>query len=109
MWEILIVSALWVGFAAYATWYFTSAKHFAPITLSEARILWKIHRQNVQCNARRWREIRRGGKIVGFECECGYKHVQRRPIVGNTPTINVQSQNPQNSALAKLHTTYETT
>lgn len=77
----ILMPTLWVCFAAYATWYFASAKHYAPLTLKEARLLWKIHKQKAECDARKWREIRRKDKIVGFECECGYKYMQKRPIV----------------------------
>jgi len=94
---------LWGCFAVYATWYFTLAKHYAPVTVNEARILWKIHKQNIRCAARKWREIRRGGKIVGFECECGYKHTQKRPIAANAPALGIQ---PQTSVLNELHASY---
>jgi hypothetical protein len=106
MMEIIMV-ALWVCFAAYMTWYFTSAKNYAPITSKEARILWKIHKHNIRCDARKWREIKRGGKTIGFECECGYKHVQKRPIVATAPPLNVKSQNPQISVFDRLHASYK--
>jgi len=102
MMEIIMVT-LWVCLATYTIWYFTSAKNYAPITSKEARILWKIHKRNILCGARKWREIKRGGRIIGFECECGYKHVQKRPIVANTPSPNI---NPQTSAFDKLHAPY---
>jgi hypothetical protein len=105
MLEILAL-ALWGGLTAYAVWYFTSAKYYAPITVNEARILWKIHKRNIRCNARKWREIRRGGKMIGFECECGYKHIQKRPIVSNAPTLDVKSQNSQATVFDRLHTSY---
>ncbi|MEM3578277.1 MAG: hypothetical protein QXX51_07520 [Candidatus Bathyarchaeia archaeon] len=108
MWEI-ITSTIWACFAAYATWYFTYAKHFAPITYNEARILWKIHKQNTNCNGRRWREIKRKEAIVGFECECGYKHIQRRPIVSELPNTKTTLGDTRNMAIKKLHTTYEST
>ncbi|MEM3700088.1 MAG: hypothetical protein QXL57_04385 [Candidatus Bathyarchaeia archaeon] len=76
---------LWTIFIVYATWYFTSAKHYAPLTLSEARLLWKIHKQNIGCNGRKWKLIKRGDKIIGFQCECGHKYIQKRPIVASTP------------------------
>ena len=72
---------LWVSFAAYASWYFTSAKHHVPLTGKEVRLLWKIHKNNTQCKSRKWHEIRCRDEIVGFKCECGYKHVQKRPVV----------------------------
>src|SRR3972149_7404423 len=100
--EILAL-ALWACFTTYITWYFTSAKKYAPITPNEAKTLWKIHRHNIGCNARKWREISRRGKTIGFECECGYKHIQRRPIVANTPTQTVQTE----TALDRMHTSYK--
>jgi hypothetical protein len=79
MLEILMPTA-WACFALYVIWYFTSAKDYAPLTPKEAELLWKIHRQKAGCNMNKWREIRRKGKLVGFECACGYRHVQKRPI-----------------------------
>jgi len=99
--------ALWGCFTTYATWYFTLAKHYAPITPNEAKILWKIHKQNIECYARKWRRIKRGDKIIGFECECGYKHIQKRPIVASTPTPHIEPAISQTSALDKLHTSYK--
>ncbi|MEM3703862.1 MAG: hypothetical protein QXX79_05555, partial [Candidatus Bathyarchaeia archaeon] len=57
-------------------------------------------KQTAGCNSKLWREIRIGRKIVGFECECGYKHVQKRPIKANTPTPTI---NNQVSILRELH------
>ncbi|MEM3640402.1 MAG: hypothetical protein QXH37_00525 [Candidatus Bathyarchaeia archaeon] len=86
----ILTSTTWVCFTVYAIWYFTSAKHYAPLTPNEAKILWKIHKQNAQCNAKAWRGVRRGGNLVGFECECGYKHIQKRLITANTPSPTIQ-------------------
>jgi len=88
----IIGITVWTIFVIYATWYLTSAKHYAPITFDEAKILWKIHKQLVHCNGKRWREVKRGGKIIGFECECGHKHIQRRPIVIKTPTLQTSTE-----------------
>jgi hypothetical protein len=76
----ILMPTVWACFALYTTWYLTSAKDYAPLTREEAELLWKIHKQNAECKVKKWREIRRRGKIVGFECECGYRHVQKRPI-----------------------------
>lgn len=81
----IIAPALWACFTAYIIWYFTKAKNYAPITPNDARILWKIHRQSIHCDAKKWQVVRRGGKIVGFQCDCGYRHVEKRPIVGGLP------------------------
>lgn len=84
--------AIWTFFLVYATWYFTSAKCSTPITTEEAKILWKIHRRDSGCRSKKWREMTRHGKIVGFECSCGYKHVQRRPIIVNLPSVQIDQQ-----------------
>ena len=90
--EILGI-AVWTAFVAYTTWYLTSAKYNVPLTVNEARILWKIHRKNTKCDATRWREVRHHGKTVGFECECGFKHVQKRNVVASSPaTIAMEIQ-----------------
>ncbi|MEM3704195.1 MAG: hypothetical protein QXX79_07260 [Candidatus Bathyarchaeia archaeon] len=73
--EILAIT-LWACFTAYTVWYFTSAKHYAPLTQNEARLLWKIHKQTTKCDSRAYREIHHGRKIVGFTCECGYKYMK---------------------------------
>lgn len=77
----IITPVAWAVFLIYAVWYFASAKHYAPLSLQETKTLWKMHRQDAQCESRKWREIRRRGEIIGFECGCGYKHVQKKPIV----------------------------
>ncbi|NWG10573.1 hypothetical protein HXY33_02305 [Candidatus Bathyarchaeota archaeon] len=106
MLEILMLSS-WTCFATYAIWYSTSAKHYAPITTYDARILWKIHRQSTQCASRKWRAIKRGNKIIGFECECGFKHIQKRPIIANAPSTRIKSQKPETLTINKLNTTYK--
>lgn len=62
-------------------------------------MLWVLHRNDVRCNAKRWRKVKRMGKIVGFECECGHKHIQRRPIVSSAPALQTDFEKPM---LAKL-------
>jgi len=100
----ILVPTLWLCFVAYAAWYYTSAKKYAPLTREEVRILWKLHKQDVGCEAKKWQEIRRKDKMVGFECECGYKHVQKRPIAASMPVSHVGQVSP---VFYKMHTTYE--
>ncbi|MEM2093620.1 MAG: hypothetical protein QXE16_04995, partial [Candidatus Bathyarchaeia archaeon] len=63
-------------------------KHYAPLSIEEAQLLWKIHKQRDNCNSKTWSEIHRSGKMVGFRCGCGYKHIQKRPVKTPTPQIN---------------------
>lgn len=110
IWETLssmsgiLMLTSWGCFAAYVTWYFTSAKHYAPLTLDEAKILWKIHKQKAQCKAGKCYQIIRRGKIVGFKCQCGHEHTQKRPITASKPASQVHSQT---LALDELHEAYE--
>ena len=110
IWETLssmsgiLMPTSWGCFAAYATWYFTSAKHNAPLTLNEAKMLWTIHKQKTQCKARKWHQIRRRGKIVGFKCQCGHKHIQKRPITASKPAPQIHSQT---LAFDELHKAYK--
>jgi hypothetical protein len=83
---LILLAAIWASFTGYAVWYLTSAKRNVPITFDDAKTLWKIHKKNAKCPGHKWRPIsRRGGKISGFECECGYKYNQKRPIISSMP------------------------
>ena len=104
----ILMPALWTCFTAYAAWYLTSAKQYAPITYKEARVLWEIHRQKARCESKRWHKIRRRDRMIGFKCDCGYKHVQKRPITANTSTESETVQT-QTSVFDKLHTTHKST
>lgn len=98
----IITATAWAAFLGYAVWYFTMAKHYAPLTLEEARVLWKIHKQNARCQSTRWRKIQKSGKIVGFECECGYRHIQKRPIAKSSPSPT-KTQTKLTAIYEKLH------
>ncbi|MCX8154027.1 MAG: hypothetical protein N3E52_06310 [Candidatus Bathyarchaeota archaeon] len=82
---IIALSATWLSFIGYLLWYVAVAKHNVPITHDEAKTLWRIHKKTTHCNGHKWRPISlRNGKIAGFECECGYKYKQTKPIVSST-------------------------
>ncbi|HVP92964.1 MAG TPA: hypothetical protein VMS94_04405, partial [Acidobacteriota bacterium] len=67
----------------------------------------KIHKHNFSCQSRKWRTIKRKNKIIGFECGCGYKHIQKRPIVAGLPMPYIESHGSKESALDKLHAPYK--
>ena len=90
MW--LIAPTIWASFIAYLVWYLTKAKHYVPISRVEAKQLWAIHIHNNHCNSRKWRQIRHRGRTVGFECGCGFKHLQQRPIVAPSAPTSVATQ-----------------
>ena len=77
----VLIPAMWLSLGFVIAWFLLSAKRTVPLTHDEAETLWKFHKQKVQCTADGWLEINRGGKIIGFECECGHKHVQTKHLV----------------------------
>jgi hypothetical protein len=76
----VVMPLLWGGATAYTLWYFFGAKRVVPINPGDAKILWKLHKQGTQCTANTWRRIFRNNHVVGFECDCGHKHLQQRPV-----------------------------
>jgi hypothetical protein len=100
----IIVPAVWASFSAYVLWYVGKAKDYSPINPTEARQLWTIHRKTVNCNGKRWRQITRRGRTIGFECECGHRHLQRRPIVTGAPMARIESES---SVFDRLHTSHK--
>jgi len=80
----VLIPAIWLSLGFATAWFLLSAKRVVPLTREEAETLWKFHKQKTDCQAQGWRELVRGEKIVGFECECGHKHVQKKHLI----TIN---------------------
>jgi hypothetical protein len=92
----IVLPATWAFFATYLVWFVTSAKRNATITFDDAKALWEIHKTNAKCASHKWRPIsRKNGKISGFECECGYKYLQKRPIISSKPKSSSLSRRSQ--------------
>ena len=77
----VLIPAIWLSLGFVTAWLLLSAKRAVPLTRKETETLWKFHKQKTKCRAESWREIVRRNKIIGFECECGYKQVQKKHIV----------------------------
>ena len=77
----VLVPAIWLSLGFCTAWFLLSAKRFVPLSREEAETLWKVHKQMTQCEAKDWHEITRGDKIIGFECECGHEHLQKKHII----------------------------
>jgi len=41
---------------------------------------------------------------VGFQCECGYRHVQEKPLIAQMPT---GLSNSEVSAFDRMHTSHK--
>ncbi len=84
-----ITLSTWAFFAGYLIWYITSAKRDAPITVNDAKVLWKLHKQSTNCTGHKWRCVTcKNGKVLGFECACGYKYTQKRLLLSSQPKTN---------------------
>jgi hypothetical protein len=69
----------------YLLWYMIAVKRSEPITVDEAKMLWKIHKKTTHCGGQKWQPItRKGDKLKGFQCECGYTYSQKRPMLAGT-------------------------
>jgi hypothetical protein len=101
--SILTLSA-WGCFTTYLSWYATRAKRSYPITTAEAKQLWTIHKHDTHCNGKKWQQLKKGKQTIGFQCECGYRHTQKKPLVAHTPT---KMEIPQVSAFDRLHTSHK--
>jgi hypothetical protein len=80
----VLIPAMWLSLGFIIAWFFLSAKRNVPLSHEEAETLWKFHKQKDRCRAENWIEIVKNKKVVGYECECGYKHVQTKHLI----TIN---------------------
>jgi len=75
-----------IGFACTATaaaaTCLVKIKRKTPISRKDADVLWKLHKQAAHCPGHR-RQLQTGkhGEITGFECQCGYRYTQKRPLV----------------------------
>lgn len=79
--SMVFIAASCACFLAYMTWYFAAGKQYASLTPEDVRILWKIHKQTDDCKSKKWRMLRFKDKIIGFECGCGHRHIEKRPLV----------------------------
>ena len=77
----VLIPAIWLSLGFFIAWLVLAAKHVVPLTVQEADTLWKIHKQKTLCTGKKWNKIKRGDKLVGFECECGHKHLQKKHLV----------------------------
>ena len=77
----VLIPAIWLSLGLIVVWFLLAAKRIVPLTHNEAETLWKVHRQKARCNSKEWHEIIDGTKIIGFECGCGEKHIQKKHII----------------------------
>jgi hypothetical protein len=77
----VLIPAVWLSLGFLIAWFLLSARLFVPMTQKEIETLWKFHKQTSNCTSKSWNKIIRKNEIVGFTCECGHKHMQKKPLI----------------------------
>jgi hypothetical protein len=77
----VLIPAIWLTLGLFIVWLLLGAKRVVPLTREEAETLWKVHKQQARCRAKKYTELTSKDKIVGFQCDCGHKHVQKKHII----------------------------
>jgi len=95
----MLVAAIWSCLVGYLFWYFFLARDYEPLSVKEAEMLWKAHKQSSHCRAEGWRQILYKGRLVGFECDCGYKYLQKRPLTVKSPPTWIYQAHVKNKRI----------
>jgi len=77
----VLIPGLALCFGFYIGYILLSARNHVPMTSEEIVTLWKFHKSTKGCKAEAWHEITKKKKTIGYECECGFKHIQKKPLV----------------------------
>jgi hypothetical protein len=78
---LFLVPTVWVSFGCVVAWFILSAKKHQPLSDKEVQMLWKSHKHFGNCKAKKFETISERKKIIGYRCQCGYEHKQKRPII----------------------------
>ena len=76
-----LIPGLALCFGFYIAYVLLSARNVVPMKKEEIETLWKFHKQTKCCKAKTWHEITKNEKLIGYECECGLKHIQKKPLI----------------------------
>ena len=77
----VLIPGLALCFGFYIAYVLLSARNVVPMTSEEIETLWKFHKQTKCCKAENWKKITKKKKVIGYECECGFRHVQKKPLI----------------------------
>jgi hypothetical protein len=76
-----LVPTMWVTLGCASAWFILSAKSEREITMEEAELLWKTHKQFTNCQSEKFTALNKRNKIVGYRCQCGHEQKQERPLI----------------------------
>ena len=76
-----LIPGLALSFGFVVAYLLLAARNVVPMTTPEIELLWKFHKQKDCCKAKTWSEIKKKNELIGFECKCGHKHIQKKPLI----------------------------
>ena len=77
----VLIPGLALCFGFYIAYVLLSARNVVPMTSEEIDTLWKFHKQTKCCKAETWHEITKKKKVIGYECDCGFKQIQKKHLI----------------------------
>ena len=77
----VLIPGLALCFGFYIAYILLSARNVIPMTSEEIETLWKFHKTSKCCKAETWHEITKKKKLVGYECDCGFKQIQKKHLI----------------------------
>jgi hypothetical protein len=77
----VLIPGLALCFVFYVAYLLFAARNFVPMTREEAETLWKFHKLKDGCKAKTWHEITKENDLIGFQCECGFRQIQKKPLI----------------------------
>ena len=77
----VLIPGLALCFGFYIAYVLLSARNVVPMTSEGIDTLWKFHKQTKCCKAETWHEITKKKIVIGYECECGFKQIQKKPLI----------------------------
>ena len=77
----VLIPAVWLSLGFLIAWLLLSAKLTVPMSKEEIDTLWTFHKQKTKCESKSCKEIIQKNNIIGFECECGFNHIQKKPLI----------------------------
>jgi len=77
----VLIPAIWLSLGFVIAWLLLSATLSVPMTQEEIDTLWTFHKQKTKCKSKTCKQIIKKSNIIGFECECGFNHIQKKPLI----------------------------
>jgi len=78
----LIISASLACLGICGALCIAATERTVSVTIEDAKIIWTLHKQSSRCRHGKWMLIKpKNGKVNGFQCECGYKYLQKKSLI----------------------------